>query len=223
MADKEIVYPYALTTLARVKDRLSIKNNDFDSKLIRWINSATDYIQNACGGRQFVKTTYINEVYSPKSRMERYVVLRQIPVVSVSSFQYRAGPPSAPSWTSYTADQYELENPRPVPSDPTQTWYPEGMVRLYGVLPTIISNAIRVSYVAGYAIDWPNAGNGSTHLLPADLTDLCENLVVRKFKRRELAGKQSEGLQGASTNWRNSLDQDDIDVIDSYTLLPLFS
>ena len=32
------------------------------------------------------------------------------------------------------------------------TWYPSGMVRVYGVLPRIYSNMIRASYVAGYPV-----------------------------------------------------------------------
>jgi hypothetical protein len=87
------------------------------------------------------------------------------------------------------------------------------MLRFYGVLPSASSNMVRATYVAGYPVDWDNAGDGATHLLPADLTALCENLVVRRFKRRQLAGMSSQALEGATHSWRNTLDQEDQDVI----------
>jgi hypothetical protein len=135
---------------------------------------------------------------------------------SLSSFQYRAGTPSNPSWTDFIPDQYELMNPR---TDPISglVWYPSGMVRVYGALPTVSSNAVRATYVAGYPVDWANAEDRSTHMLPGDLTSVCENLVVRRFKRRQLAGQNSQSLEGASTQgWRNSLDAEDIDVLNQY-------
>lgn len=218
----ELVYPFALTTLARVKDRLTLTNTDFDTKLVRMINAATEYIQNACGGRQFMQATYTNEVYSPGNSGEDTLLLRQTPVFSISSLQYRAGTPSAPSWTSFLVDQYELINPRPMPGNTGNMWYPEGMVRIYGSMSSSFANQVRVSYLAGYLIDWANVGDMTKHNLPADLSDLCENLVVRRFKRRELAGMQSQGLESANTSWRNNLDQDDLDVIDFYSSTPIF-
>lgn len=224
MANLEVVSPYALTTLARVKERLTITTTDFDTKFIRWINSVSTFVEQQCGGRAFVKRTYPNETFSFGARREIYLNLRNFPVWSVSSFQWRAGPPSNPQYTSFAPDQYELMNPQPVPTDPqNQIWYPDGQIRIYGVLPTIYSNAIRVSYVAGYPVDWPNAGNGTTHLLPADLTDLVENLITRRFKRREFAGKSSEGLTGATTSWRNTLDIEDQETLDAYTMAPIFT
>jgi len=219
----EQVYPYALTTLARVKARLQFTTADWDPVLIRWINSATDFIQTATGGRQFVETAYVNDTYSPRPG-DRFLVLRQTPVLSLESFQWRAGPPSVPQWTDFITDQFELINPRPrpIPGETDALWYPDGMIRIYGVLPSLYSNSVRASYIAGYPIDWPNAGNGTTHLLPSDLSDVCENLVVRRYKRRDLAGKSSEGIDSASTNWRDNLDSDDREVIDRYTMVPIF-
>jgi hypothetical protein len=121
------------------------------------------------------------------------------------SFQWRAGTPDNPDWTSFFTPQYELE----------QQGY-SGIVRVYGPMPRIYSNMLRATYQAGYAIDWQNAGNGTTHQLPADLTNLCEDLVERIFKRRGLAGKSSESLQGATTAWRNELDAIDLRVIENY-------
>jgi hypothetical protein len=122
------------------------------------------------------------------------------------SFQWRAGTPSNPFWTAFIPDQFEIEEQGA-----------SGIIRVYGVMPRLYSNMLRATYVAGYPVDWENAGNGSTHQLPADLTGTCENIVVRLFKRRQLDGKASENIQGATTAWRDKLDSSDQDVITSYT------
>ena len=45
------LYPYALTSLANVKNRLSITNTGWDDFLTRLINRWTDYIERQCGNR----------------------------------------------------------------------------------------------------------------------------------------------------------------------------
>lgn len=121
-------------------------------------------------------------------------------------FQWRAGTPSNPNWTDFIQDQFELE----------QQGH-SGIVRVYGTMPRLYSNMLRATYVAGFPADFPNAGNGTTHQLPADLTNTCENIAVRIFKRLPLDGKASENIQGATIAWRNDLDQMDKDTIDRYT------
>jgi hypothetical protein len=121
------------------------------------------------------------------------------------SFQWRAGTPSNPNWTDFIQDQYELDQQGRA-----------GIIRVYGSIPGLYNNMIRASYVAGYPVDWQNAGNGSTHQLPSDLTNLCENIVVRIYKRRALDGKASEAIQGATTSWRDQLDALDRNVINNY-------
>jgi len=120
-------------------------------------------------------------------------------------FQWRGGTPSNPNWTDFITDQFELEEQGH-----------SGIVRVYGVMPRLYSNMLRATYVAGFPEDWSNAGNGSTHQLPSDLTNLCENLVVRIFKRRAIDGKASENIQGATTAWKDKLDALDLNVIANY-------
>jgi hypothetical protein len=188
----------------------------FDAVLTRMINSVSNYIGNECGRPTgFVQQTYVNDTYSIDTPRQSFLVLRNTPVFSLTSLQWRAGTPTNPSWTDFIADQYELVNPR---TDPItgQVWYPSGMVRIYGVLPRIYSNMIRATYVAGYPVNWANAGDHNTHLLPDDLTAMAENLTVRRFKKRQLGGKSAEGLSGATETWRNEIDAEDIDVINQY-------
>ena len=121
------------------------------------------------------------------------------------SFQWRAGTPSNPNWTSFITDQFELE---------AQGY--SGIVRVYGVMPRLYSNMLRATYVAGYPEDFDNAGDSTTHQLPSDLTNTCENIVVRVFKRAPLDGKASENIQGATVSWRDQLDALDRNVIANY-------
>lgn len=121
------------------------------------------------------------------------------------SFQWRSGTPSNPNWTDFIQDQFELDQ-----------MGRSGIIRVYGSIPGLYNNMIRATYVAGYPINFGSAGDGATHQLPADLTNLCENLVVRIFKRLPLAGKASEGIQGAQTSWRDKLDAFDLNVIANY-------
>jgi hypothetical protein len=190
----------------------------FDTLLIRLINWATNYINNECGRYSFVQQTFTNDTYSIENSRQIYLLLRNTPVFSISSFQWRAGTPTNPSWTDFIPDQYELVEPR---TDPVSglTWYPSGEIRVYGVLPRLYDNMIRVSYVGGYPVNWANPEDHNTHWLPGDITGVCENLVVRRFLRRGLAGKSSDRIGDATTVWRNTLDQEDLDVLAQYRQL----
>lgn len=215
--NEEKPLPYALTTVQRVKDILEIKDEGLDRVIMRMINAASDFIQAQCNGRKFLRQTYTNEVYSASNTKQKYLVLRQCPVISVSSFQYRAGPPSAPNWTSFVVDQYELINSQQdINGD---IYYPSGIIRIYGYIPMLYNNMTRVTYIAGYKIDFDNAGNTAFHTLPADISRLCDNLVVRWLKRRDFAGMNSKALEGSNINFRDKLDADDLAIIGQYRVV----
>lgn len=126
------------------------------------------------------------------------------------NFQWRAGTPATnPSWFNFIPDQYEVVNDGKA-----------GVIRTYGFIPRLRDNMIRITFYAGYAVDWAQAGNGTTHQLPTDISDTVENLVVRRFKRRVLAGKGSEALAGATTSWNSDIDSEDKDVIGHYRRMP---
>ncbi len=206
MAEK--IYDHALTTLQRIKDRLNITASEHDAVLQRLINAATDYIESNCG-RRFKSASYV-ETHSVLSGMQEYLALRQIPVTSFASLEYRAGTPSTPQWTAYLPDEYELLEEGV-----------SGIVRMYGAYPSPLS-AFRATYTAGYLFDFANFGDPSKHNLPADLTDLCERMVVRFWKRREKPGVMSESIRDSSVTWKDTVDADDQDVISRYARLPQF-
>lgn len=131
-------------------------------------------------------------------------------VYGIYKLEYRAGTPSTPGWTKFILDQFELiDNGK------------AGVIRVYGVMPRLYNNMVRASYSAGYLIDWTNAGNGTTHTLPSDISRTIENLVVRWFKRRDSPGKSGETLAGTTINWNKLIDAEDMDVIKHYRRAPI--
>ena len=197
----------ALTSLARVKDRIGISDTGFDTVLERIINGVTDEIQSYCN-RIFKQQTYTNEVYSPPARGMDTIALKQAPVVSISAAEYRAGSVSTPSWTGFTTDQFEIVNDGA-----------SGLVRIYGGVP-YGTNAIRFTYLAGYKVDFENPNDTSKHTLPFDLSDIAERLTIKRFKRREAEGKLTESFESGSVTWQDYLTVDDKRVLDRYGRLP---
>lgn len=203
MAEQALTY--ALTTVARVKSLLTITVTDHDTRLLYLVNGATDWIEKACGGRRFKEATYTEEKYSVDYDNQNALILKNAPVSSVSAFKYRAGLKSSPSLTDFPTDSWELDEDGGTGIIRTQQALPKG------------TNTIAVTYVAGYKINFTNYGDMSTHTLPADLTALCERLVIRWFKRREAEGKLSEGFNGSNINWNNGLTDEDKETIARYS------
>ncbi len=194
---------HALTSLQRVKDRLGITVSGFDSILERVIDASTDMIESYCA-RRFKETVYSNELTGIESDGGRMAMLKQAPVTVLSSVQYRAGTPDNPSWTPYLASDFELVG------DGTS-----GLVRIYGGVPRGTNN-LRVSYTAGYKINFADSYNLAQHTLPFDISDVCERLVVKAFKKRESAGKQAESAGEASTTWMQSFEAEELAALDRY-------
>lgn len=142
-------------------------------------------------------------VQAAASKAETGAILQ---VNGLIQLQWRPGTPATlPGWTNFIPDQYQLVNMGKA-----------GVIRLYGFLPMTQDNMVRSTYWAGYAVNWSAAGDGITHQLPGDISEMVENVVVRRFKRRMLAGKGSEALEGATTSWNKELDSEDQDVIGHY-------
>jgi len=201
MADQALAY--ALSTVARIKARLAITDTGHDTVLISYLNAATDFMEKYCD-RRFKETAYADEVYSVDDYGISQLVLKQFPVSTLTKFQYRAGLPSSPSWTDFNADDYQLrENGA------------SGIVAYDGELPKGI-NTVRASYTAGYKIDFTKYGDIASHTLPAEITELCERLVTKRFKKRDAEGKQSEGFNGTNIAWSDLLDESDKQILESH-------
>ena len=196
---------YALTTNARVKARIEITVSTLDTVIDTMIASVTDFIEQQCGGRRFKETTYTNEVYDGSivgvnPQPLPYLILKNAPIASISAFEYRNGTRTSPVWTAFQDDNYEPMNSR-------------GIVKVD--LPAGYQN-IRVSYVAGYKIDFTDEDNVAVHTLPFELSDLAERLVIKRIKRRESEGKSQETLGQSTIAWGAFLEDADKDIITRY-------
>jgi hypothetical protein len=199
------IVSYALTTRERVKTRIGFDEKKFDDLLDRLVSAVTDFIESQTN-RRFKKTTYTNEVYSIQNR-QSFLTLKQTPVITLSSFQYSQGLPNNRTWTDVPAADYEL--------DPDTDL---SMIRTSFYLTRGIST-YRVTYEAGYLIDFDNVNNSSLHTLPADLTDLAERLIIKWYKRREHVGKSSESFQSGTVNWLKEMEDEDKLTIQKYQRL----
>lgn len=204
----EIIVPYALTTVLRIQERLTLQSTDFGTPLARIISAVTDYLEGETG-RRFKETTYTNESYQIINPATKVVLLKNPPVSSVTSIQYRTGLKSSPNWTEFPNDDWDIL------SDGAG-----GVIQVWGLVGGI--NTLRVSYVGGYKIDFANAGSPTAHTLPFDISDLAERLTVKMFKRRESDGRSSESFQGGTVQWKELLDDVDKQIIARYRQLPIF-
>lgn len=201
----DAIYPHALTTLERVKDRLRIERDEFDTLLQRLINAATDQIEGpGMCNRRFKETAYTNQLIPVKASAATRLLLPQAPVSALTSLQYRQGIVSAPTWASFTANDYELEGDGST-----------GVIYMYASLPQG-PNLVRATYTAGYKIAWASAGDTSLHTLPADLTDICEQMVAKAYKRRDYPGRTTESTNGSSVTYTTELDKEQKLVLAQY-------
>lgn len=133
------MYGDALTTKARVKDRLKIDHTNYDDLIDNLILSVTARIQQMTG-RRFIEATYTNElhdgcdVYGGPRKM---LILKNGPVQSVTSVQEKVGPNSNPTWFDVSVDYYETD------LGSGALIFPRGM-------PRGIQN-MRVTYVGGFS------------------------------------------------------------------------
>lgn len=195
---------YALTTVQRVKDRLGITTSGFDTLFERLVNATTDFIESQCS-RRFKETSYTNEICLVECEGARMLMLKQAPITALSSFQYRAGVPTNPSWTNFLPVEYEIVGDGS-----------SGLIRIYGGIPRGTNN-IQASYVAGYKIDFEHETDATKHTLPFDLTDLCERFIVKAFKKRESMGKLREAAAEAMVIWFEKIEPEDQLTLDRYT------
>jgi len=195
---------YALTTLSHVKNRAGILDatTTFDTFLERAIMYATSMIEQACNGLRFKTGTHTNEVIDIEDGQQT-IYLKHFPVTSLTSLQYNVGPVGTPSWTTELVDNYVLLDDGAL-----------GRLRLYSGYSG--PKAIRVTYVAGYLIDWTNEFT-ATHTLPFEITDLCERIALALFNKRTDEGKSSQASQESSVTWEKvKISDEDKEMLKPY-------
>lgn len=193
---------YALTTVERVREtRLRIENDGFDDLFANLINAISDFIEGECN-RRFKETDY-EELHTVHTYGQQMLVLRQAPVSEVTALEYRSGTKTNPTWNDYDPDSWEVDEDAAIIE-----------------VNTMLEKFTRVSYTAGYLIDWEHEDDITKHTLPFDLTDLAERLVIKLYKRREAEGKLSEGFDGAQIAWREGMTKEDEATIARHRRIP---
>ncbi len=133
------MYGDALTTIARIKDRLGITETGFDAFLTSLILGITARIENMCN-RRFIQATYNDELHdgSDLYGSKRVILIaKNAPVQVVDTVEYKAGTNSSPNWTAFSEDDYDLDEDA-------------GMLFFHTPLPTGRRN-IRITYTAGFS------------------------------------------------------------------------
>ena len=133
------MYGDALTTKARVKDRLQITVTSFDTLLDNLILAITKRISVMCH-RRFLQATFTHELHDGSDVLgsaRSVLIIKNSPVGTVSAVQYDAGTNSTPNWTDFDENDYRLDAEA-------------GLLYFSGGLPGGKQN-IRLTYTGGYS------------------------------------------------------------------------
>jgi len=209
--------PQALTTLARLKEYLGITGTTDDGVLISFINRATDFLEQRTN-RRFVKTTYTNELHNGREGKDK-VFLFNFPIISVASFQFRTGTLASPVFNDFNVNDFIVFK--------NAGFIQVLAFRIIGVSPSIAAGStikgvqnLRVTYDAGFLIDFDNVDNPALHTLPLDIEDFVIRMAARRFNLRRADGVVSEAVEGSSITWASptleQLSADDKAVIKKY-------
>lgn len=170
------------------------------------INNVSNFIEGFCGNRHFLSQTFTDEIHDAIANRGTtdgsILFLHQYPVSSVTKVEYRSGTIASPTWITYDANSYML-------------YAREGYIKFFGVMPNI-SQGLRVTYVAGYKIDFTNEGDTSLHTLPFDLTMAATEIVARKYQLRQSQGIKAQAVEGQSVTMDDSMTADQKAVLKNY-------
>ncbi len=157
--------PEALTSVADVKELLGITGATQDNIITRNINFATKMILNYCGVSSFRSTAY-TEYYDGIGGEE--LVLRNRPVITLTSLSYRNEYGNNNSWTLFDTEDYFVDLDSGIISSPLCF---NGTYDQY-----------KVVYTAGYAA------------IPDDLAEACARLAGY-MTEQGLAGQSIKSKQ----------------------------
>lgn len=257
----------ALTTKARVKDRLQITVTSFDNLFDRLIAATTKRMSQMCN-RRFLLATYTRELYdgcNASGGRISTLLLRNAPVHTISTIEYKSGLNSDPAWTAFDEDDYDVDMASgilyfkfllPAGKQNIRITYnagwsghsigvsdgwvfnstPTGTVNGVNLTFTLDAEADQVVvYADGLRVSSANvthtAGSDSFTLasgqapfstiaadylpsntdssdddtLPEDLVEVCEEVVIRLFKRREAEGRSQDSFGESSVTWNTDV------------------
>lgn len=269
----------AITSKARVKDRLGITSTAFDTVLDRLILATTARIEAMCN-RKFMQATYTNELYDGASisgARGSILIVKNAPILSISSVQYKTGLNSNPTWYSYDADDYDVDltagllyfGRLPAGRQNIRLTYTAGYsgfnvgittVWVFNATPSgtvdgtnrtftlpvnasqvvVYADGVRISssnyaftadtdtitFNAGYqpvttiSVDYlpsDDVASEDDPALPLEVVEVCEEVVVRLFKKRDSEGRSSETFRESQVTWNeNVFTKENIATIKNY-------
>lgn len=192
---------HALTTKEKVKTYLGISGTEKDAVIDQLIGGVTAFIEGYCGGRRFKSTSYVEIKDGGKSTL----FLDQHPVTALTAVEYKSGTVSDPVWNTYDENSYEQ-------------YLAEGYLKFYGKLPDA-PRSMRVTYTAGYLIDFTNEFTG-THTLPFDLTMVATELAAKAVNNGPSDGIISQSTEGQTVQFDSatigSLSRTHRNILDKY-------
>lgn len=185
---------YDITTKEKVKSLLGITGTTNDALLTMLIRQVTAMVAGEIGLR-LKDTEYTEELYDGGEYGEvprNYIVLRSYPVTDFSAIEYKGGTETVPVWTTIDPNYYTR-------NDKYGTLYSHGgFIRGF--------QNIRVTYQAGYLIDFGNEGDAVLHTLPFDITMVATELVAKKFQLRNAQGIANESTEGQSITYARGVE-----------------
>lgn len=191
------VVPYALTSLTKVKNYLGISDTSADTFLTYTINAVTDMIEKYCGGRRFLQTAYAStddntlagnataQIFDTNE--QHRIFFNQWPVKSVEKVEFRGGTPAQPQWFTFDPQGYYF-------------YLKEGYVYFFMRLPKV-KQGLRLSYTAGYLIDFANEGNPTKHELPMDISMVATEVVAKIYQYKNNLGQVRVQTEGQMIMW----------------------
>lgn len=162
-----------LTTTAKVKSYLGISSSTFDALIAEMVTNYSALVEDLCN-RVFNSATFTE--YFDTHRGESKIFLKNYPVTSITSNQYRSGTVGSITWSDFNVNDYLLND--------------NGKISYMSCLPES-EKYIKVVYVGGYAT------------LPAGLVQIVTELVAGKFNVRNSDGILSETTEGQSVTYKD--------------------
>jgi len=200
----------ALTNLERAKLFMGVVSDRYDGLITMLINQATGFI-NGYVGRALKSTTYSDEEYDGHGDYQLF--LKQFPVTAVSALQYNNAVDNSDDWQTFaTTDYFWYENGTIKLQRSTFFDRPEGRAFLNRL------QRYRVTYTAGYLIDFDNEEDTSKHTLPMEIEYVCQSLVAGIFNTRNAQGYSATKLGDQSITMKKLLfgDAEIKDILDKY-------
>ena len=180
------------TSKELVKKRIGLETNGFDNLIESLIESSTAYISRLCSTELLAKD-YVEYYTSVPKLILRHGFINGDITVEIDGA------------TLVKEDDYKVDNRLGI------------IYFLYPVGETVKDT--KVSYNAGFTVDYDQVTGEPTSSdnLPSELRDLCETIVIRKFKKRESLGRDSESFDGSSVKWSEDISKDEKKMLRAFS------